>query len=350
MAAAYREKSGFAPRDASDLGLRLSVLAAQLEKLSQAVERAGRDAFPQTAAGMALDMLAQVRGFGRRPALPAGGELRFTRATPAAVDIPIPAGTLCAGPGGLRFATTMSETLAQGESEVSVSAVAVESGTSGNMAAFAVGAIISPLPGVSAVSNPMAFVGGTEQEDDEGLRARLLEHMADPPCAFNLAFYRHGALSYPGVRSVQVLPMARGVGSVDVYIAALPGFDPEVLAENLGSIFAQAREIGTSVQVRAAQQQPVNLACVVRVQREHEHAWVLEDCRAAISRIMAARQVGEGLTIARLQSALIVVAGVENIRLVAPAADIPAQEGQLLVAGELEVAQGVLGMSEVSAR
>jgi len=350
MAAAYREKSGFAPQDASDLGLRLSVLATQLEAVSGAVERAGLDAFPQTAKGRALDLLVQARGFGRRPALAAGGELRFSRVSPAAVDIPIPAGVVCVGPGGLRFVTTLAATLSQGESEVDVPAAAVEPGGSGNIPALAVSVIVSPLPGVSAVSNPLPFVGGTEQEDNEGLRSRLLEHMADPPGTFNLAFYRHGALSFPGVASVQVLPMARGIGTVDVFIAALPGFDPVRLAQDIESVFAQAREIGTSVQVRAAEQRSVPLACVVRVARGHAHAQVLEDCRAALTREMARQQVGQGLTLARLQSALIAAPGVENIRLVAPAADIPAQEGQLLVAGELEVTQGVLGMPEVSAR
>lgn len=350
MAAAYREKSGFAPQDASDLGLRLSVLAAQLEKVSRAVERAGLDAFPQSASGRALDLLAQARGFARRPALAAGGELRFSRVMPAAVEIPIPAGTLCAGPGGLRFATTLAGALAQGESEVSLPAAAVEPGISGNIPAFAVSAVISPLPGVSAVGNPLPFAGGAEREDDESLRARLLEQMADPPGAFNLAFYRHGALNFPGVGSAQVLPMARGVGSVDVYISALPGFDPVALAEQLGSVFAQAREIGTSVLVRPAEQRPVALASVVRVARGHAHTQVLEDCRAALVRLMAAQQVGQGLTLARVQGALIATMGVENIRTVAPAADIAAQEGQLLVAGEIDIAQGVLGMPEVSAR
>ena len=350
MAEAYREQSGFEPHEASDLGLRLSVLAAELEKVSVDVRQAGLNAFPQTATGQALDRLAQVRGLSRRPALAAGGQLRFSRTTPATVEIQIPAGTVCAGPGGLRFATTFAGAIGQGESETVIPAAAQEPGTAGNVAAFAVSAIISPLAGVSAVSNPLPFVGGAEQEDDEDLRARLFENMADPPGAFNAAFYRQGALSYPGVGSVQVLPMARGVGSVDVYIAALPGFDSARLAEALGGVFAQAREIGTSVRVAPAEDRPVDLACVVRVERGHTPAQVLEACRAALARVMAGQQVGQGLTLARLQSALIEIPGVENIRLVAPAADIPAQEGQLLVAGELEVAQGVLGMPEVSAR
>ena len=350
MAAAYREKSGFTPHDASDLGLRLSVLATQLERLSETVERARLDAFPQTASGSALDILAQARGFGRRPALDSGGELRFFRATPAGVDIPVPAGTLCAGPGGLRFATTLDATLPQGEREVSVRAAAAEPGKSGNLPAFAVSVIISPLAGFSGVDNPLPFVGGANEEDDEGFRSRLLAHMADPPGVFNVAFYRHGALSFPGVGSVQVLPMARGVGTVDVYISALPGYDPDELAQGLEAVFSQAREIGTSVRVRAAQPRLVPLACVVRVARGHDNTQVLADCRAAFAKVMAGQQVGQGLTVARLKGALIEAPGVENIRLVAPAADIPAQEGQQLAAGEAEVTQGVLGMPEVSAR
>jgi len=200
------------------------------------------------------------------------------------------------------------------------------------------------------VDNPQPFVGGTDQEGDECLRERLTQHMADPPGAFNVAFYRHGAGSFPGVGSVQVLPMARGIGTVDVYIAALPGFDAERIAGDLEGVFAQAREIGTSVKVSPAAQRNVQIACVIRVSRGHMPTQVLEDCRAALLHLMVAQEVGQGLTLARLQSAVIGTPGVENVRLVAPAADIPAQEGQLLVAGEVEVTQGALGMPEVSPR
>ena len=350
MTDAYHEKSGFVPQDASDLGLRMSVLAHQLETLAKAVAAAGQNVFPQTAAGEALDLLAEARGITRRPALPAGGRLRFSRSTPADEDIAIPAGTLCAGAGAARFATTQDAVMAGGESSVTVPAAAVQPGPEGNIPALAVRVIISPVAGIAAVGNPSPFAGGSPRECDEHLRERLLRRMADPPSSFNAAFYRETALVFPGAGSVQVLPMRRGAGTVDVFVSALPGYRAQEVAGRLQAAFSSAREIGTDVNVAGADILPVELACVVRAARGWDVPALLDACRAAIAGVMAAQQVGQGLPVARLHSALMGVEGIENIRLVAPAADIPAREGQLLAAGEIEVAAGVLGMPEVNAR
>ena len=350
MVAAYEEKSGFAPADASDLGLRLSVLAAQLESLDSALAVAEDGAFPQTASGKSLDLLAQGRGLERRAALPAGGHLRFARTTPATEDIPVPAGTLCAGAGALRFKTTQDATLEQGETEVLVPAVALQAGPEGNVPAGAVRVLLSSLPGVVSVGNPAPFAGGAQQECDERLRERLLTFMADPPGSFNAAFYRETALWFEGVASVQVLPMHRGTGTVDVIISALPGFDAGVLAEQLQAKLSQSREIGTDVLVEAADIQPVELACIVRVARGHDAVQVLAACERALGGVMATLQVGQGLPVAKLGAALISLHGVENARLIAPGADVPALPGRLLVAGGIQAVAGTQGMAEVSAQ
>jgi len=350
MQEAYREKSGFIPQEASDLGLRISVLATELESLADSIRQAGENAFPQTAAGKALDLLAGARGLSRRPAQSAGGSLRFFRSTPAAENIIIPDGTLCAGVGGLRFRTTGQAVLARGESEILVPASAAEPGQSGNVPALSVKVMISSVAGVSSVSNPAPFAGGLDEEDDKCLRARLLSHMADPPSSFNAAFYRQSALAFSGVRSVQVLPMNRGVGTVDVIIAALPGHDPAIVAENLGLVFSQAREVGADVKVSPAQMRGVEVVCMVRAVRGHSASGVVGDAQRALAELIASLQVGQGLPLSRISAALMGVAGVENMRIISPGADIPSQPGGLITAAEIEVVEASVGMPEVSAR
>jgi len=350
MAQAYREKSGFTPEEASDLGLRMSVFAQELENLAEAIARAKADAFPQTATGGALDLLAQARGLSRRPPQPSGGTLLFSRTTPATEDIVIPAGTLCAGPGGLRFSTSRNAALAQGKSEVLVPAAAYLPGEDGNVPALSVRVMITPVAGIASVSNPAPFAGGIDREDDDALRARLLSHMADPPSSFNAAFYRQSALAFPGVRSVQVLPMNRGVGTVDVFISVLPGYDPAAVAESLGIVFAQAREVGADVKVLPAETRDTEVTCIVRSARGHSSTQVLDACRRALAELTASLQVGQGLPTSRLSAALMGIAGVENIRIINPGADIAAVQGQVIAAGEIEVVEGSVGMPEVSAR
>ena len=345
----YRELSGFVPQGASDLGIRLRVLAGELEALSAQIQTAGAGAFPQTAKGEALDLLAEARGLSRRPAGLAGGWLRFGRSTPAPADIAIPAGTLAGGPGGLHYRTTEGATLKGGETEVRVPAGALSPGEAGNAPAGSVGVMISALPGISTVTNPAPFAGGSAGEGDQSLRARLLARMTDPPASFNAAFYREAALAYPGVGSVQVVPMGRGIGTVDVYIAALPGFSAADLAESLGAVLTRAREIGTDLRVLSASSHPIEVACIIRTARGAASSEVVGRAQTVLGESLAALEVGQGLAIAGLSGAVMGIAGVENLRFVSPERDIPAVLGRVILPASIQVIEGTAGMPEVGA-
>ena len=54
---------------------------------------------------------------------------------------------------------------------------------------------VAPV-GVSQVTNPEAFTGGADVEDDEALRARVLETFRRMPNGANAAFYEQEALSF----------------------------------------------------------------------------------------------------------------------------------------------------------
>ncbi|MCL2580493.1 MAG: baseplate J/gp47 family protein [Oscillospiraceae bacterium] len=350
MVETYRQKSGVTPEDASDVGIRMSALASVLESLWVEVKKAEDNTFPQRAAGQALDLLAGGRGLSRKPALAGGGRLRFSRTTPAAGDIAIPAGIVCADVQGLQFRTTEPVTLAAGGREMSVPAAAAIPGEAGNAPAGTVNLILSGLPGISSVTNPSPFAGGVDEESDLALRGRLMRHISDPPTGFNAAFYREAALRYPGVRSVQVVPAARGIGSVDVIIAALPGYQADTLAGSLAGILAQTREIGVDIRVLPADIHPIDVTAVVRVLDGSNPSEVVSACERALAEQMAAQQVGQGIAAARLSGLFMEIPGVENVRLVSPSADIAAVRGRLLASAEIAVAEGVIGMPEVSAR
>ena len=88
----YEELTGIPADEASDIGIRLRILAEQLELLYQQLEEEKKQAFAQTATGLALEQHAQQKGLQRRKAVAAQGEVTFSRTAAADEPIVIPQG------------------------------------------------------------------------------------------------------------------------------------------------------------------------------------------------------------------------------------------------------------------
>jgi hypothetical protein len=112
----------------------------------------------------------------------ATGYLTFRRNVVPLEDITIPMGTKCRA-GSLFFTVTSAGTMTTGDTTVSVPATCDSRGTDGNVAAYTVTEIYSELPAIDTVENPLAFSGGTEDEDDESLRQRYIDIVTLPGLA-----------------------------------------------------------------------------------------------------------------------------------------------------------------------
>ena len=76
----FQELAGFPADDASDIGIRLKVLAGELFSACTNLDWLKRQVFPQTAQGIQLDYHAQQRGIQRKSAVRSQGTLEFSRA------------------------------------------------------------------------------------------------------------------------------------------------------------------------------------------------------------------------------------------------------------------------------
>ena len=65
----FQELAGFPADDASDIGIRLKVLAGELFSACTNLDWLQRQVFPQTAQGIQLDYHAQQRGIQRKSAV-----------------------------------------------------------------------------------------------------------------------------------------------------------------------------------------------------------------------------------------------------------------------------------------
>jgi uncharacterized phage protein gp47/JayE len=138
-----------------------------------------------TSSGTDADSFGADFGFARLPAVPAQGNVTFSRYT-ASMDALIPAGTLVTTSDGTsQFAVTTDSTnaawssaqagyiLGSGVASVTVPARAVAAGVAGNVLPGTISLIASAVPGVDTVTNANALSGGMDAESDAAFRLRF---------------------------------------------------------------------------------------------------------------------------------------------------------------------------------
>ena len=336
---AYAQRTGTELAEDCDLAVRLYAAAAQLQALDIQTWWVLDQCFPQTAQGTYLDGHALMRGITRRAATKAAGSLRFSVASPSAVELTIAAGTACMTEGEVRFQTTADAVLTAGELSVDVPAEAVESGAAGNVPSGSVTILTACPVGITGCTNPAAFSGGSDQEDDESLRTRVLESYLRLPNGANAAWYEQTAMSHAGVAAARAVGKARGVGTVDVYIATEAGLPDAELLEEVQADLQEKREIAVDVDVLSPEAESVNVTVQVAPAENSTFAEVKSRVEQAVTNLFTGRLLGKPLLLAQLGSVIYAVEGVENYHLTAPTADVDGDDGVLPVLGTLTVTE-----------
>ena len=339
MTATFQEQTGLTAAGDGDLAVRLYAVASQIYALYVQGQWTLHQCFPQSAQGEYLDQHAQLRGLERRAATAAEGSIRFERDGGRETALTIPQGTVCMTGTLVRFETTEAGSIPAGETGAEVPARALEAGAAGNVAAGSIRAMAVPPVGVSRCTNPQAFTGGADAEDDETLRARVLETFRRMPNGANAAFYQQQAMSFPEVAAAAVLPRPRGVGTVDVVVSTAAGLPEEELLERLRQHLEQMREIAVDVQVRAPEEKKVNVTVQVTPEEGADFAQVKTAVEEALRNWFDGSLLGRSVLRAQLVALVFGVEGVANCAVTAPAADVSAESDQLPRLGTLSVVE-----------
>lgn len=341
LIADFAEYSGAAAAEGGDLSLRLKAVAAEIFSLEAQADFVSRQCFPQTATGEYLDRHALLRGLQRGGRQTAVGALRFYLTEAAAGDIEIPAGTECMTAVGTAFRTAEDGNIAAGTTYCTVAAEAVEPGSGGNVAAGAVTYIKLAPPGVAGVTNAAAFSGGTDGEDDEALRARVLRSYRLLPNGANAAYYESKVLNLENVQAVTVLPKNRGTGTVDVIFATYAGVPTPDEVDAVQTLLDSEREICVDIEVSAPTTQSVNVEAEIEVAEGRDAAAVCAAAEEAMRGYFTGALLSKPVRRAKLLSILMALDGVENCALAAPITDVAAAEGVLPQLGTLNVSEAV---------
>lgn len=322
MLAVFGEASGYLPSASCDLAARLYAAAVQIQGLYWQAQWLLDQSFPQTAGGEYLERHAQLRGISRSVATKAKGTIRFGVPVAVSGDLTVKEGTVCMTAGGVRFATTETVVLKAGNLYVDAPAVALEAGKAGNVAAGTVSVMAAMPVGIKACTNPAAFAGGDDAEDDEALRQRLLDSYRRLPNGANAAYYEQTALSFPGVAAAVAVGRPRGVGSVDLYVATESGTPDTALLEELNAFLQEKREISVDLQVLAPVTAAVNISAVIQPAEGYTFSEAQADADAALRAAFTGAMLGKSATLAFLGNLLYDLDSVQNYRFISPSADL----------------------------
>jgi uncharacterized phage protein gp47/JayE len=178
------------------------------------------DSDPLTALGAALERLAGIFGIFKRGAEGAAGLVTIVSAT----TVSIPKDFQCTAPDGQTYQTITAATVANGGT------IAVKATTRGKASDQAAGVVVTWDSAAIGALNPKATVaaggltGGANADDDERLRTRLLDHLANPSVGGNWANVVEWAeASTSSVEAAYGFPACRGPASYDVAVTAAGG-------------------------------------------------------------------------------------------------------------------------------
>ncbi|NQS75231.1 MAG: baseplate J/gp47 family protein [Peptococcaceae bacterium] len=182
-----------------------------------------RLALPQYSYGAWLRLLGALRGVWEREALKA----KVTITIEAAPGTVIPAGAVAVAPAeadrpAIEFIILEKGNVTEAEA-VDIEAEAIEPGVKGNVAAGTIIALKESIDGVFSITNLEAATGGTDIEDDDSFRERMLYSYQDPPLSGAKSDYERWALEVSGVGGVFVEPLWDGPGTVKVMILDASG-------------------------------------------------------------------------------------------------------------------------------
>jgi uncharacterized phage protein gp47/JayE len=212
--------------------------------------------FVDTTYGPYLDSAASEYGVTRKAATKSIGALTFSGANGTV----IPVGTRAATSGGepVYFVTTTAGTITAGS--ITVAAEAADAGATGNVGIGAVNTVIGNLVGVVTVANAFNFVGGTDAETDDALRARILERAQRPATSGNAAQYRQWALEVAGISDAKVFPIWAGAGTVKVVLLDADKTAPDTSVVTAATTYIDSvRPIGATVTVVGATEVAINV-------------------------------------------------------------------------------------------
>ena len=183
------------------------------------------------------------------------GKLLFT----GVCDTVIPVNTICQTESGLTYFTT-EESFIDISNEVLVEAMAISIGNKYNVPAESITLCSTKISGVTSVTNPERFEGGTDEETVEELKKRYFEKKRSAPTSGNIDYYKHIAKTVEGVYNVRVIPIWNGNGTVKVILVGKDNTTVNsAIIDKVSKVVEENKPIGADVTVESVKQKQISV-------------------------------------------------------------------------------------------
>ena len=336
----FTQLSGLEPDTASDIGIRIKLLAGEIYSLTSEIEYLKRQMFPTTATGDKLDLHAMQRGLERIKGSRAEGTIVFTLEAPLEYNLIIPAGTICTtGDGSLNYITKQDAVIYRGSSYAWVRSTAEDSGERYNIGSGKVNTIVTYFSVGIRINNSTSFTGGTDDETDEQLRERLAKSYKDTPDGANEAYFERLALSVDGIQSAKAYyhPSEPGWG---IIVLGGRGAVPDTTAfDEASELLNSQKPFGVNFLIQRCSTVVKDISVSIQVSEGYLYSSVKTVAEESIRNFFLDLSVGEDVLLAALGKALLETEGVENYSFAQGSQDSEIVNSCLAVLGTLSVSE-----------
>lgn len=192
-------------REGSMIQTAVGPAAWYLEGFYLLLDQIQQNAYASTAVGQALDYKCAERGISRKPAVSAKRRGIF--------DAEIPEGALFRALNGINSVLFRAGKFLEKADSCVYELICETPGLAGN--AYTGSLLpVTAIPGLTLAQIGEIILAGSEEEDDESLRARYFATFDTSAFGGNIIAYRTAILAIPGVGAVQVYPTWKGGGTV----------------------------------------------------------------------------------------------------------------------------------------
>lgn len=306
-------------------------LAGAAHMLHGHLDYLSRQIFPDTSEVEYLERQASLYGLQRKAADFAAGIVTFLGIDGAV----IPNGTVLQRADGTQYTSTAQQIVASSAAAVPVQATVAGEGSNADIGVSL--ALVSPISSVAAqgtVASP-GIAGGTDQEPDDELRARLSERMQAPPLGGAIHDYIRWAKEVPGVTRVWVYPLEDGDGTLTVRFVC-DDLDPIIpdsdKVTEVQDHIDPLRPVTAILTVAAPVPDTLNFTMAISPATDAVKAAVEAELRDLLKREASP---GGTILLSHIREAISIAAGENDYTLTSPAANVVSAAGHMPVFGTI---------------